>query len=438
MRYTEDPPKLILPTLATIKHIARREGMDQLTDEELDFVWDLLAKTGGAEVRPFDEYEAQADAATHALSEADAFVKRTGCNLNDAIWAFEEDYYEHLRQRYAVLEALDLNEIPGYNHPTKAVRLVKLFRDIQLMWILHLVEVTLVNVMELLDEALEKVNNLDQASMSILMAFAGGDNPADEALMLGLELQLNNIQLDEMLRIARHLDELSEFQNTRANPTPDPNGEEVVMRDIRELGEMSRASQGAYALPQRLRMKQAAMGELGIREPRTRRDKKQLLYLVVDGTGSMLFDQCLAASRAAGVAMNRLKAVIDGDAEVYLRFFDSTLRTEEHHANSPESARALMRIVIDPMMYQGNETIFDQPLDRASRRTQELTASQGLHHPELVFVTDGAAVTPSLATLHGVKMHLVQVGVEEEMSLSKLARRSGGIAIYAGVTLGME
>ena len=50
MRYTDDPSNLILPTSATIKHIAKREGLGELTELEWDFLWDLLAKTGGAQV----------------------------------------------------------------------------------------------------------------------------------------------------------------------------------------------------------------------------------------------------------------------------------------------------------------------------------------------------------------------------------------------------
>lgn len=438
MRHTEDPENLIMPTLATVQHIAGREGLGELTEDELDFVWDLMAKAGGAQVKPFDEFEAQAEAAVHAFGEADAFTTRTGVTTPYLVEKFESDYYEYLRQQHLVVEDLDLNEMPGYNTPTKAVRVLRLFREVQLLWILLWVDVALMNLMDLLNAAFARMESLDPEFTAILKTFAGGDNPEEEALMLGLELQLCNIQLEEMLRIARHLDKLSEFTNAQADPTPDPNGEEVVLRDIQDLGELGRASQSAYTLPPRLRLKQAAMGETQIREPQTRHDKKQLLYMVVDGSGSMLEYNCLAASRAAGVVMNRLQAVIDGDAELYLRFFDETLREQEYHANSPESAQELMRIVSSPLSYMGDDTRFRQPLEVASQHVQKLMESQGLRDPELIFITDGEATVPPIETLHGIKMHTVQVGESENVRLSALARKSGGLGLYAGVTMGMD
>lgn len=433
MRYTQDPKSFIPPTLETIEHIAKREGLGKLTQDELDFVWDLLAKTAGAEVRDFDEVEAQAHAAVHAMEEAQAFLSR-GNNAahydeREITRQFEYQYHLHQHQRYSALVEVDLNQLPGYNKPTQAVRLLWLFRAMQRLWVFHIIVGSFVQV---LAHAISLVDALSSNEIEMLETFVGGDEPGEDALMLGLELAVSGIQVAEMLRIARKLSELAELQG-RAKLTPDPNGEETVLRDIQELSELGRATQNAFTLPQRLRMQRAAMGELNVRDPRTRRAQKQLLFMVVDGSGSMLHDGLLGASRAAGIVMNRLEAVIKGDAELYLRFFDGALREQEFHADSPDSARELMRIISDPTQYLGNSTEFEETLRVASQRAEEILAARGLRDPEIVFVTDGEADVPSLSVLDGKKLHVFQVGEEENYELSNLARQSGGVSVYIGL-----
>jgi Mg-chelatase subunit ChlD len=447
MRYTEDPSFLILPTEATIKHIAKREGLDELSEPEWDFVWDLLAKAEGAQVAEFDEAAAQVEAATHAMLEAEAFMQRyPDADQYYVTASFEREYHHWQHQLHDALEQVDLNEIPGYNHPVKAVRIVKLLRRLQQLWVLRQIEIGLdydsnfvAVVAQMIIGAIERVEGLTKSDLAMLKTFAPatGDNPDDDAKFLALELQLGGMNLDELMRIARHLDDLSEFQRGKSRPISDPEGEEVRLRDIEELGELGRVSQQAYALPDRLRMKKAVTGELGVREPQTRRNKKQLLYLVVDGSSSMIWDGATSASRAAGVVLNRLQAVVDGDAEVHVRFFNDDLREQEYYAKDVASARELMRIVTDPTQYAGG-TRFDTTLAKASRRIQELVAAQNLREPELVFITDGDATVPDVSVLNGIKMHVVQVGPAEVERLSELAHTSGGINVYAGLSFDDE
>mgnify|MGYP001557783155 CR=1 FL=1 len=170
-----------------------------------------------------------------------------------------------------------------------------------------------------------------------------------------------------------------------------------------------------------------------MRDPRTRRAQKQLLFMVVDGSASMLDDGFLGASRAAGIVMNRLQAVINGEAELYLRFFDGALREQEFHADSPASARELMRIISDPTQYLGDWTEFAGTLKAAGQRAEEILKARGLRDPEIVLVTDGEAYVPSLSVLGGKRLLVFQVGEEENIALSKLARRSGGVGVYVGL-----
>jgi uncharacterized protein with von Willebrand factor type A (vWA) domain len=108
--------------------------------------------------------------------------------------------------------------------------------------------------------------------------------------------------------------------------------------------------------------------ELSVREPVSTRDKKQLRYLMVDCSDSMYgweSDKGGPIGRAAGVVLDSIQQVIEGKAEVYLRFFDTQLGEVEYHADSPESARELMKAVTDPSNYGGG-TQFVKPISDAS------------------------------------------------------------------------
>jgi hypothetical protein len=441
VRYTQDPPNLILPTEKTIRHLATREGLDELTELEWDLVWDLLAKAGDAQVAEFDEDQARLEAATYAIVEAETVLKQyPDTNRNEVTRAFEEDYHLMQHQLHHVVETLDLREIPGRNHAAKAVRVVKLLRHMKLLWVLHQIDHYVIPAIQrAIEDAIDTVKQLTPSDLAMLQGFGAeaGDDPNRDAEMLAMELQLVGFDAHEIARIARHLDKLAEFERKRARPLSDPNGRDVRQRDNRDMSELSKASQLEFSLPRRMLLRRAAMGELNVRDPQIHRDKKQLLFLVVDGSSSMIFDGAVSASRAAGVLMNRLQAVIDDDAEVFIRFFDGDLRKEEYHAHDATSARELIRVVTDRRLYNGSSTRFDTTLKAAVARVQELLDQQQLREPELVLVTDGHGVIPDVAVLQGIKLHVVQVGPTEVPELAELASRSGGINVSASLSANM-
>jgi Mg-chelatase subunit ChlD len=424
-----------LPTKATIVHIANREGLGELNEPEWDFVWDLLAKAGGAQVAEFDKDAAMLDAEIYGTLESEALLQRhPHLNKSDVYENMVEEYHHLQHQLHHLLEQLDLNEIPGYNHAAKAVRVVKLLRHAKLRWAMDLLVIySITALFDALEAAITEVKSLSPEALQLLAQFVEpNDDVEDSAELLGIELALAGLNLPELTRIARQLDEISELRSKTAKPYADPDGEDVGLRPIRDIGELGRAGQSTFALPETLRNARAAMGDLDIREPQSRRDKKQLLFSLVDGSDSMLWYGALGASRAAGVIMNRLRAVIDGEAEVYLRFFDHTFRAKEYHAKDAASARELMRIVADSSQYRGG-TNFSKALSGGSDRVLQLMSQGTFRLPELMFVTDGDAMVPDISVLQGVKMHAVQVGAENVDELSELARQSGGIAKHVAL-----
>ena len=441
MRYTNDVPNLILPPEATIRYTAEREGLGELTELEWDFTWDLLAKTGGAQVAAFDEDDAMTDAKIYAMLEADAFKRRYPDVVSRRVEVkFEEEYHMLQHQLHHLLEHLDLNKIPGYNHLAKVIRVIKMVRRMKVLWVITRNVLTAVGaLLQMVNDAVQQARALSDEDRALLSQFVDpfSQDPKGDAEFMGIELQLSGINLPEVLRIARHLDTLSEFARGRSKLLPDPDGEDVKLRPIETLGELGKVGQQDLGLPSALRSLRAATGQFDIRAPHTKRLKKQLLFLVVDGSGSMLDFRALSASRAVGVLLNRLQAVIDGDAELFIRFFDYDLREKEYHAKDANSARELLRIISDPGQYQGNGTAFQATLTSASSRVGELLKSGELRAPEMVLVTDGEAPIPALSVLGGYTMHLVQVGTEEVVELSEFARESGGVSVYAGAMMGM-
>jgi uncharacterized protein with von Willebrand factor type A (vWA) domain len=146
-----------------------------------------------------------------------------------------------------------------------------------------------------------------------------------------------------MLDISRHLDKLTRMQVRRQRKFElDPEGDERRFRPIAHLGELGKLPQSEWALPKNYRLYRAVTHQSMVRERYTRLERKQLLYVIIDCSGSMGSGQRLF--KAGGILMNRLKAVIDGDAELWFRWFDTGLK-KEHYVETPEQARELIKLV---------------------------------------------------------------------------------------------
>jgi hypothetical protein len=379
-----DPPD------SKIRRAARYIGMKNLDQNDLDFVRDVLAHNCGEKT-------------------AMKFLKKKEREIAEFI------------------ERFPLNQVPGRSRMIKAVRTLKLYKLAK-----HYAEMQYyyIDMAVWLFQVMNNMSRIDAQGMELLLRLAGGDEEGeDNQTQLAMEIAAaQGIDLQEMLRIARQLDETDAFQSPQGELTPDPNGEDIRVRSIEEMGELPRISQQSWALPDSLLMYRALTGDLSVREPVTRHDKRQLLYMLLDGTGSMKGEP---VSRAVGVAINALERVIKGEAEVYLRFFDGNLREQEYHADSPETARELLQVVTDPANYQGSWTDFVGPLCTASERVNDLVREGKFRFPEIVMVTDGAAPIPDESDLNGTKLNTVQVGRNVVEGLAKLAEASGGINIDA-------
>lgn len=233
-----------------------------------------------------------------------------------------------------------------------------------------------------------------------------------------------------MLDISRQLDQFTKLQTRRQKKQEvDPAGEEVRKRPIRHLGELARVSPTAWATRQQAPayfLYQAVSGQLPVRERVTTVERKQALFILIDGSGSM---QGRKHWKASGVVMNRLKAVIDGDAEVFLSVFDTDLGSVEHAGNA-EEARELMK-KFAAGNFTGGGTNIAAAVKAAHAFVQKAIAEgAALYRPEVVVLTDEDSSISGLnkAEIPGTKVHGFAMEVANP-GLVAFARSTGGVGV---------
>lgn len=127
--------------------------------------------------------------------------------------------------------------------------------------------------------------------------------------------------------------------------------------------------------------------------------------------------------------LNRLKAVLDGDAEVFVSVFDTNLSTV-HRASTPEEARELIKKFADGN-FSGGGTDIAAAVRAAHKYIEDaIKAGDALYRPEIVVLTDEdtsiAALKPS--EIPGTRVHGFAMEVSNPV-LVKLARSTGGVGI---------
>lgn len=234
---------------------------------------------------------------------------------------------------------------------------------------------------------------------------------------------------EEMLRISRNLDTLSRMQVRRQRKVEaDPSGDDVRKRPIAHLGELAKVGSTDWALRQAapaLFLYKAVTKALPIRERVVTIERRQLLYIIIDCSGSMKEGRRIF--KAGGILMNRLKAVIAGEAELYVRLFDTSLK-QEYHAGTPAEARELVRR-FTTANYSGGSTDISGCARAAQKRIEEIIADGATYRPELVVVTDGDdQINLTMKDFAGTKMHAFVVETSND-ALIKVAQATGGVGI---------
>ena len=233
-----------------------------------------------------------------------------------------------------------------------------------------------------------------------------------------------------MLDISRTLDQFTKLQLRKQEKLEqDPAGEEVRQRPIKHLGELQRVAKTAWATRQQSPsyfLYQAVSGQLPVRERVTRIVRKQAVFILVDGSGSMSGTKHW---KATGVVMNRLKAVQAGDAEVFVSVFDTALGRVERATNAVEARQLVKKFAAGN--FTGGGTDIAASVRAAHAYIEKAIAEgQALYRPEVVVLTDEDTSVAALkkAEIPGTRVHGFAMEVANK-SLVDFARSTGGVGL---------
>lgn len=297
-------------------------------------------------------------------------------------------------------------------------------------------------VAEALHETMDMVESLKAEEMDMLDpqgenhdvsdSESDGDKSGDQGLnkLKVAEDLVEGSDKRVMLDISRTLDRFTKLQCRKQKKLEaDPAGEEVRQRPIRHLGELSRVAPTAWATRQQSPayfLYQAVTGQLPVRERVTRVEKKQAIFILIDGSGSMSGRKHW---KATGVVMNRLKAVISGDAEVYVCVFDTSLAKIDHAA-TPEEARKLMKKFSEGNFKGGGTDIAGAVRSAHTFIEKAIASGAALYRPEVVVLTDEDTSITGLkkSEIPGTRVHGFAMEVANK-SLVDFARSTGGVGL---------
>ena len=423
MLYTSPPNFYLSPIEKEIRGMAERLQIENYPE---DLVRDLAHRAAGGEMRPESDWYNHVH---QAVAEKGGNIEKTlqyHRNICDFLrgLAFEDiPGRSPLEQAMNVLELLSQHD---GGEPESNTAPIPIFCE----------DATDGNeTAETLNTLMDAVKALDNEEQMLIQETP---EPSDTS-GVGSDSDMKKMALAEdmdegkriWLEVSRNLDASSKLQVRKSvKLTPDREGEEVRVRPIANLSELPKIQTSEYLLPETYRHYRAAAKVSTIRERVRRVEKQQLLYMLIDASGSM---QGEPMHQAGGVLMNRLKAVVSGDAQVYVRFFDTKLR-EEHHASSPDAAKTLMR-EFQERNFSGDGTNITTSMKGAQARIEELLKlGEALTRPELVIVTDGQDNVSDLdrSDFGVTRVHAFVID-NSDTKLVEFARSTGGVGVQIEV-----
>jgi uncharacterized protein with von Willebrand factor type A (vWA) domain len=133
--------------------------------------------------------------------------------------------------------------------------------------------------------------------------------------------------------------------------------------------------------------------------------------------------------KATGVVMNRLKAVLSGDAEVWVSLFDTSLG-RVRHAATPAEARELIAEFARGNFTGGGTDIAAAVKAAHAFIEEKMKAGEALYRPEIVVLTDDDTSAGNVrpAEIPGTRVHGFAMETRNP-ALVKLAEATGGVGL---------
>ena len=440
---TQPPCHYLAPTREEMRTVASEVGLKKFSPGLLA---DLANARAGGEVLPPSAWRESVEAAAaESLRPERDGTYRVGYDsfqaFSDAIAAKTEAAMKYHGAVCDFVQTAPWEGVPGGTPLEQAANLLRLLAakeggepggDGETLPIFS--QVAGDSVARDLEEVLDEVEHLEPEERELLESdddtskSSGSGTGGLSALKIAEDF-LADRGKREMARISRKLDSFSRMAVVRESRfIPNPEGGDVRNRPIRSLGEIARVAKPAWATYQKSRALfwyEAVSGRLPVRERGDRQERKQLLYVIIDCSGSMRDGH--RAAKACGVLMNRLKAVLKGDAVLYWRLFDSKCHAEHFVSTPAEAKRAMQELARGN--FSGGGTAIDACSREALARIDEIYQEGQTHRPELVVVTDGDdRVGLSPEDLGQTRLHAFVVECSNT-ALTDLAVKTGGVGI---------
>lgn len=257
-------------------------------------------------------------------------------------------------------------------------------------------------------------------------------------------------------RVSRQL-ELAKTFNARRSISfkADSSGDEVKYRGIEDINEIQAIAPFEWTpgmFDDDLLLLKLVQGDCDIRERGHRLQNKQLMYIVVDASGSMMSNMdsrdnpmTCPARKASGIIYNRLKSVVEGDAALFVRFFSVGFVGDLHKIFDEADALKYLKRFSDGKgnlgSYNGGGTDIPRALKDGLTEIKQLMdgyKEKGFVRPELVLVTDGECDCRSVSRLDFLRakarLHYIELTSSDRggrrfsnMPLARLASATGGI-----------
>lgn len=446
---TSTPPTYLLPTSEEMRAAADAVGLRSFSR---DLVADLINLAAGGEINPPSSYRAQVlDEVEEKLPAPDSdgeWKLSSGRWTKDRQEAVNDRLNRAMAYHQAVsdfLETVDLSQFPGQTPLQQAMSMLKLLSQQEggsgggengEQLPIFVDNDNPEKTAEQLSDIMDEVDSLSKDEQELLDPDGNwrdghqenGSNESLNRLKIAEDLQAGK---QEILDISRNLDKLSKMQVHRQKKVePDPDGAEIQTRPMKGLSELARVSKTAWATRQQSGtyfLYQAVSGQLQVRERVTRQDRKQVIFILVDGSGSMRSGH--RHYKASGVVMNRIKAVIAGDAEVYLAVFDDRMY-DPSHAATPEEAKALMKQFMGKNFSGGSTDIAAAIKAAYDFIQQEMKNRDDIYRPEIVVLTDDDSSVSKLkkSDIPGTKVHGFAMETRNS-SLVDFCKSTGGTGI---------
>lgn len=451
---TTTPPTYLTPSGEEMREAANKVGLKSFAK---DLVADLCNMAAGGSINPPSAYRDQVMLKVEEnfpASDSDGEWKlSSGSYTKNRQEAVSDRLEKALRYHQNVcdfLQTVDLNQFPGGSPLEQAMSLLKLLSKQQggscggeggEPLPIFTDNDNPEAVAEGLNSLMDEVDSLDENEQEMLDLDGNWEEKEDEqdGERNGHQ-ELNRLKVAEdlspnsdkrvMLDISRTLDQFTKLQARRqVRQEQDPAGEEVRNRPIESLSELSRVNKTAWAMRQQAPthfLYKAVSGQLQVRERVTRVERKQAIFILLDGSGSM---RGRKHWKATGVVMNRLKAVLSGDAVVYLSVFDTQM-SKPACASTPEEARNLIKKFASGNFSGGGTDIAAAVKAAHTYIEEQIESGAALYRPEVVVLTDEDTSVKGLkkSDIPGTRVHGFAMEVANK-SLVDFAKSTGGVGI---------